>query len=225
MTYRQFLILTMLIFSQNVSADMFGISESGMLMKLQAMYKTMIETLNEAKTQNQQLSSVKTTLNGMIDTNNEVENFDADRIARRISNDLENVTQMDDLSGMSESQRIRAIQRMLDRRIADPDTSAEERQRLLNEQQLLDDIQARNEILELIESNSANNLQRSSTDLSERDSSRISAESLAALSQIEAQRALVENKNRMESIHDNQSLHNLNQESMKIMQNTEKEGW
>ncbi len=225
MNYKMLLIITVLTFPPSLSADMFGAADMQIVMKLQAMYKTMIETLNEAQTQNEQLATVKTTLSDMVDTRDYVENFDADRIARRISNDLDNVTQMDDLSGMTESQRIRAIQRMLDRRIADSNISEEEKQRLLNEKELLDDIQARNEILELIEDNASNNLQRSSTDLSERDSSRISAESLSALSQIEAQRALVENKGRMESVRDNQSLHSLNQQNLKILKNTEEEGW
>ena len=221
--------LTILIFFsllyRPAFADVFGGADLQIITELKAMYATMIKTLNEAKTQNEQLNSVKSTLFDIVDTKDYVENFDADRIAKRIQNDFEGVTQMDDLSGMSPQQRIRAVQRMLKRRIDDPDTTPEERERFIREQALLDDIHARNEILELTNQNATKNLVKSSTDLSTRDSGRITAESLSALAQIEAQREIKANNDRMEQIRDQQSLHNLNEQTVKMLGNAKSEGW
>ncbi len=219
------LIVFSLPFINSVQADIFGASDMKVITELQAMYETMMKTLQEAKAQNAKLSSVKSSLIDIMDTKDYVENFSADQIARRIERDFENVTELDDLSGMSERQKIRALRRLLKRRIDDPDTDEETRRRLEREQALLEDIEMRNEILEEISKNSNRNLQKSSTDLSSRDSNRITAESLSALAQIESQRALEENKLRKERIGDNKALYELNQQSQKILKNTEQGGW
>ncbi len=225
MTLRILLLLFCLLPVTPVSADMWGAGDMKIIAELKAMYQTMIKTLNQAKTQNEQLNTVKTTLNNFVETRQLVQNFDADRIARRIYNDFEGITQMDDLNGMNTQQRIRAVQKMLRKRVADPATPVEQKKRYEAELRLLEDIEIRNEVLELANTNATKNMAESSRDLSVRDSSRITAESLAALSQLETQREIAANSERIKQIRDQQSLYLLNQQNRKLLRNAQEEGW
>lgn len=225
MTIRLLLFIFCALPVTPVSADMWGAGDMKIIAELKAMYQTMIKTLSQAKTQNEQLNTVKTTLNDFIETRQYVQNFDADRIARRIHNDLEGITQMDDLNGMNTQQRIRAVQKMLRKRVADPATPEEQKKRYESELRMLEDIEIRNEVLELANANATKNMVESSKDLSLRDSGRITAESLAALSQLETQREIAANNDRIKQIRDQQSLYLLNQQNRKLLKNAQEEGW
>lgn len=225
MKYRLIIITLISLSLQNAQADMFGGADFKIITELKAMYSKMKETLHEAKTSSEALSSVRSTLTDMNDTRNGIQNFDANRIVRMINRDIANITEMDNLDGMNSQQKIRAVQRMLNKRIEDPDTTDKDQTRYEREVKILDDIHSRNEILELTNANATKNLDQTTTDLSTRDSSRIAAESLATLASIESQRQIDENIQKTEKIRDQQSLHNINRQSIKLLENAESEGW
>ncbi len=225
MKSRHFLIVLLFAFQSSIHADMTGTGDFKIIAELQAMYKQMVQTLEEAKAQSESLTKVKTTLNSVVETTETIRNFSVDSIVNRVTRDFDNLTEFDNMDGMSNEQKIKILQRELKRRIDDPKTTDEEEGKYNKQLDMLADIENRNETLKLINENATENLEATGKDLSARDSNRIAAESLATLTQIEAQREIRANQERIEKLKDAKVLSDINKEALKVYKNTSNEGW
>ncbi len=225
MKSRHFLMAFLFVFCQPIYADMTGAGDMKIIAELQAMYAQMVETLQEAKAQSESLTNVKSTLNSVVETTDEIRNFSIDSIINRVTRDIDDLTEFDNMDGMSNEQKIRVLQRELKRRVADPKTTDAEADKYKKQLDTLSDIEKRNELLNLINENAVSNLKETGKDLSQRDSSRITAESLATLTQIEVQREMRANQERIDRLNDAKALTDINNQALKIYKNTAEDGW
>ncbi len=225
MKLQHFFAVFLLVFCASSHADMTGAGDMKIIMELQAMYGQLVETLNEAKAQSESLTKVKSTLNSVVETTNTIRNFSVDNIVNRVTRDIDNLTEFDNMDGMSNEQKIKVLQRELNRRIDDSKSTDTEKEKYKKQLDMLSDIEKRNELLGLINENATDNLKATGKDLSQRDSSRITAESLATLTQIEAQREMRANQERIDKLNDAKVLSDINNQSLKIYKNTAKDGW
>ena len=202
-----------------------GVGEAKMIAQLQAIYTSTVEQLQQIKDQSETMNQVKSGLNYSVESYYDIKNFSLDRIVSRIQSDIEGLTELDNLAGKTMEQRILIVQRELRRRIDDPDISADERERLEQEDEMLESIRLRSEILTEMNANAVGNMAEASNDLGTKDSGRISAEGISTLVQLETQRELERNEIKRAQIQDQQVMYNLNQQTRKIVEATETDGW
>lgn len=106
-----------------VAADMFGASDSVIIMKLSAIYNSCqqyynkaVEVLKEAKVHSDRLNDIKKTSQQMYAKYKFVKNFDGQRELVKIKDDLKGLTYLDNLEGKSTETQIRLIMKEIDRR-------------------------------------------------------------------------------------------------------------
>lgn len=132
------LIFTILLFVNPVQADMFGASDSVMIMKLTAIYNTLkdyylngIELLNQAKAQSNNLKKISQLTKDIEGEYDFVKNFSLERELANIKGDLGDLSNLDNLDGKSTEEQLKLIRRDVDRRFRYSNTK-EERDKYAN---------------------------------------------------------------------------------------------
>lgn len=200
-------------------------SDAKIIVELKAMYQKMMDQLEQLQAQNETLANVRDGINYSIESYQEVKNFNLSAISSRIQSDVERLTGLDDINNLSLEQQIEVIQRDINRRVGDPNTTQAEREQLEQELETLESIKRRAEVLTAINQNSTHNMGLASEDLGERDSARISAEGISTLVQIESLREMENNDDKRMAVKEAQVLRNLNNQQKKIIESANRAGW
>lgn len=171
-------IACLLLFtSASAQASIFGeenVALSKMIAQLEAMYTKMSTMVDEAKAQNETLLKVNDAIKTVKEERDAVQNTflrDLDEVIKR---DLEDITELDELSGMTVEQKLLALSREFDRRLSQP-LSAEERQHIEAQQRLL----KQEEYLLKLEKASKENLSKAADGVTDKEAAQITAESAA----------------------------------------------
>lgn len=192
-------VLLILFVSNSAHAGLFGeenISLAKMITQLEAMYTKMVETVEEAKAQNETLTKMNDVIKEAKQEVDAVENTflrDIDEVFKR---DLENVTDMDNLSGMRLEDKLMSLSRELDRRLQEP-LSEDERHNLEAQKRMLE----QEAFLLKLEAASQQNLSKAADGVTDKEAAQIAAESAAiyaALAAAERSRQVADDRERVE---------------------------
>ena len=192
-------VLLILFVSNSAHASLFGeenISLAKMITQLEAMYTKMVETVEEAKAQNETLTKMNDVIKEAKQEVDAVENTflrDIDEVFRR---DLENVTELDSLSGMRLEDKLMTLSRELDRRLQQP-LSEDERNNLEAQKRLVE----QEAFLLKLEAASQQNLSKAADGVTDKEAAQIAAESAAiyaALAAAERSREVANDRERVE---------------------------
>lgn len=169
--------VVLLLGSGSVQASIFGeenISLAKMITQLEGMYTKMVETVEEAKAQNATLSKMNDAIKTVKEETDAVENTFLRNIDEVFRRDLEGVTELDALSGMTMEQKLLTLSREFDRRLSKP-LSEEERQHIESQKRLVD----KEQFLLRLEQASQENLAKAADGVTDKEALQISAESAA----------------------------------------------
>jgi len=162
--------------------------DAAILQQLKQTYLTTIKALKEAKAQSDTLRETRDLANFGYESYDYIKNFDIKKIMDIIESDVTNLTEIDDMAGLSTERRYLLLTRELDRRIEDPKTSSIEKKLAKQDKKKLESILKQEDLINELYKNSNKNINTSAKDLSSRDSDRISAENLSILTRIELAR-------------------------------------
>lgn len=192
-------VFIFLIASNSAHAGLLGeenISLAKMVTQLEAMYTKMVETVEEAKAQNDTLSKMNDVIKEAKEEVDVVQNSFLHNIDDVFSRDLDNVTGLDNLSGMSLEDKLIALSRELDRRLREPLSEAE-RNNLEAQKRLV----MQEEFLLKLESASQENIGKAADGVTEKEAAQIAAESAAiyaAMAAAERNRQVANDRERVE---------------------------
>ena len=161
---------------------------AGSIAAIQKMYQTMVVQLQELKAQSEFLSDVNTVAKESLRQYDAVNNVSLAAIKKRLQEDKESLTLLDNLDGMSDRQKLETLSKELDRRITDPATTALERQRLQDRLALTHALKR----LQDLEDATNQNLAKSAGALTEREALHLTSQSAAILAKLQ----LLEDKRR-----------------------------
>lgn len=185
---------------------------AGSIAAIQRMYQTMVVQLQELKTQSEFLSDVNKVAKESLRQYDAVQNASLEAVTKRISEDVEAVTMLDNMNNMDNRQKLETLSKELDRRIADPNTPELERKRLNVELSFLLSLKR----LQDLEEAANQNLGKSAGAITEREGQQITSQSVAILTKLQ----ILESKRRykafMASVNDKKIRQNLSMPS-KIM--------
>lgn len=193
------LTLVLLLATSPARASIFGeenVSLAKMITQLEAMYTKMVDMVQEAKAQNETLSKLNDAIKTVKEEKDAVENtflHNLDDVFRR---DLENVTELDALSGMTLEEKLLTLSRELDRRLEQP-LDETERERIKAQQRLIE----KERFLLQLEQASHENLGKAADGVTDKEAAQIAAESAAiyaALAASERSRQLAEQREGVE---------------------------
>lgn len=214
------ILMVLLFFPLSIMAGPIG--DSAILSELKALYATTLKDLQELKAQSETLNQTRDLAQKAYATYDDVRKFDLERISEIIESDVKNLTELDDMKGLTAEQKYLLLTRELDRRIADPKTSEQEKQAARNDKARLESILKQEDLINELHKNSTANLKRSASDLSERDSSRILAENSSILTRIETAREKRRLEDERARIQDRNSARKMMQQQAKSVKNN---GW
>lgn len=142
---RQFIVTLMLaglllIQTAPSHASIFG-EENGWLAQMTAylsdVYNNTKKALQEYKQANSTLTEVKDATKDALRDYDALQNIKATDWKAMVERDIEALTELDNMDGMTREQQLRTVLRELDRRIADPNTSEAEKKAAAEQKKLL----------------------------------------------------------------------------------------
>jgi len=161
---------------------------AGSIAAIQKMYQTMVVQLQELKAQSKFLSDVNKVAKESLRQYDAVNNVSLAAIKKQVLDDKESLTQLDNMNGLSDREKLETLSKELDRRIKSPTTSEVERQRLLDRLALAQTLKR----LENLEEATNQNLSQSAGALTEREALHLTSQSAAILAKLQ----LLEDKRR-----------------------------
>lgn len=215
------LMIMMVCMTPVVQAGTFG--DVKIIAELTRMYKTLNQQLQTLKTQNENLQTVKDLYKESTETYETVVNFDIKDIERRINRDFESLTSLDDMQGMSVHQKLRTIDRELDRRIEDapPEQRALISADVARQRALL----SRYETLIALQEAIEKNLEASSHDIDERKAAQIQAQNQSILSLLEVLKAKQAAQEAMAGAKEQARMKTLVHEQSGVYEALQQSGW
>ncbi|RFA24176.1 hypothetical protein CAI21_22550 [Alkalilimnicola ehrlichii] len=169
--------LSALVFAPPASALTGGVSNARIIVELKAVYEQLVEVVNHAQIQSDELKTLNTAYHDALTTYDTIQDLRTFNLADRLQRDFGNITQLHNMEGMSLEQRLRVIQREMDRRIAaaerDGDEEAAARYR---EQKRLSEMY---ETVADLEQRQYEILQEASGDIGMKDAARLQTQSAA----------------------------------------------
>ncbi|MFQ5470969.1 MAG: hypothetical protein ACE5EH_11805 [Gammaproteobacteria bacterium] len=218
---RKYIII--FLFCTPAYADITGISDIEIISQLMEQYKIMIKQLREIKAQNRTLDEVRNLYKQALNTYETVVNIDMDEIENRIISDFRGLTELDDMDGMDLMDKLKTIERELDRRIetASPENRENVERVVGNQKSLL------NKYATMIDLEKAlhQNLKESNKDIGLKKAVQIQAQNntiLSILGTLEAKERVVEAMAEQEG-----ELHRENMEAQMrtVYKSLEKTNW
>ena len=161
---------------------------AGSIAAIQKMYQTMVIQLQELKAQSEFLSDVNKVAKESLRQYDAVNNVSLAQIKKRLDEDKESLTLLDNLSGKNKREQLETLSKELDRRIADPAISDREKKRLQDQLALTQSLKR----LQDLEDATNQNLATSAGALTEREALHLTSQSSAILAKLQ----LLEDKRR-----------------------------
>ena len=103
---------------------------AGSIAAIQKMYQTMVIQLQELKAQSKFLSDVNQVAKESLRQYDAVNNVSLAQIKKRLDEDKESLTLLDNLNGKNKREKLETLSKELDRRISDPNISDREKKQL-----------------------------------------------------------------------------------------------
>jgi len=174
------LVIVMVLLAISGTAQAMALGDIKIIAELTKLYETMNQQLQTLKSQNENIQTLKTLYKDSVETYDTVVNFRLEDIERRIERDFDNLTGLDNMDGLSLRQRLRVIDRELDRRVdnAPPASRASVAATVKQQRDLLSRYETMIALQEAIEANLATSRQ----DIDERTAGQIQAQNASILS-------------------------------------------
>ena len=179
-----------------------NISLAKMITQLEMIYTKTRDMVKEAQAQSETLTKVKDTMNTIKQEADAVRNtflWDIDAI---IKQDIERLTSLDDMGGMSLEQKLMTISDELNRRLSDPSLDNDARSRLEEAKSML----KREQMLVELEKASKVNLRGAADGVTDKEAAQIVAQSAAIQAAIAAAEARSASADQRRALHDTELM-------------------
>jgi len=179
--------------------------EPAIILELKLIYANAIKGMQELKAQSDTLTETKKLAQKAYESYDYSRNFDIEKIKQIIESDVSDLTELDDMKGLSAEQRYLLLTRELNRRVEDPKSTSAERKLARADIDRVASVLKQEDLMNELYKNSTKNIKKSATDLSNRESNRIIAENLSVLARIETSREKDRLQGKRDKVLDNAS--------------------
>ena len=214
---RKVFILGMLVFSPMSQASAFGeenISLAKMVTQLEGIYLKAKTMVDEAKAQSETLTTVSNTIKTIKNEVDTVKNSFLWNIDEVIKNDIESVTNLDDMGGMTLEDKLMTLSDELDRRLQDPNLSEADARILRDTRSLI----LREQMLRELEKASMQNLRNANDGVTDKEAAQITAQSAAIQAAIAAAEAKSHATDERRAVEDTAQMNRLTKQSAEIFE-------
>jgi len=115
-------------------------SVSALVAEMKKQYALLIKELNELKAQSQFLSDVREGINYINQELDTIKNLDLDSALSIVKSDADSLTELDNLGGRDDGDKLLVLRDELDRRLKDPTTDKKDKPDLIREKHRIEEL-------------------------------------------------------------------------------------